>query len=108
MPFRYERVAQGSLFFWGVTATCYSPLDVDTFVSMCGAFLRRAVVGGKKGTGHGLLFPVKAQDVRLANFQERATSLELLAPDQRIGNLFKKHVEERSAAIAEALSKIAA
>lgn len=108
MPFRYERVAQGSLFFWGVTATCYSPLDKDTFVSMCGAFLRRAIVGGKKGTGHGWLFPVKAQDVRLANFQERSESLDLVGPDQRIGGLFHRHVKERAQEIADLLAKVAA
>lgn len=108
MPFRYERVAQGALFFWGVTATCFSPLDVDTFVSMCGAFLRRAIVGGKKGTGHGWLFPVQAQDVRLANFVERSSSLDLVGPGQRAGETFRAHVSARAAEIAEALSRIAA
>lgn len=108
MPFTYERVKQGSLFFWGVGVTSYSALDLDTFVSMVSTFLRRAVVGGKKGTGHGWLFPVKAQDVILANFQERSESLNLVGPDQVSGAIFRKHVQERAADIAELLGRIAA
>ena len=31
MPRRYERIAQGSLFYWGCQATVYSALALDTF-----------------------------------------------------------------------------
>lgn len=107
MPFTYERVAQGSLFFWGITVTSFSDLDMDTFTAMVGTFLRRAIVGGKKGTGHGLLKPVKAQDVRLANFTERSESLEI-EPAKRVGDLFRAHVAERKQAIGDLLATVAA
>lgn len=107
MPFSYERVAQGSMFFWGITVTSFSALDMDTFTAMVGTFLRRAVVGGKKGTGHGLLKPVKAQDVILASFTERSESLEI-EPTKKVGELFRSHVAERAAAIGELLQTVAA
>jgi len=107
MPFSYERIAHGSLFFWGITVTSFSDLDMDTFTAMVGTFLRRAIVGGKKGTGHGLLTPIKAQDVRLANFTERSESLEI-EPAKKVGELFRAHVAERAAAIGELLQTVAA
>ena len=55
LPRTHEQIAAGSLFYWSVNATCYSSTDVDTFDTMVGAFLARAVVGGKRGTGHGAL-----------------------------------------------------
>jgi len=108
MPFRYERVAQGSLFFWSVTATLYTPLDEDTFLVMVGAFLRNARVGGKRGTGHGLLYPVAAKNVSLANFSERMETLELAGPNQSAGSLFQSHIRENASKIRNFLGSVVA
>lgn len=108
MPFSYERVCAGSWWHWTVTATCYTPLDTDTLMVMTGAFLRNARVGGKKGTGHGLLAPVVARNVELANFSERMETLDLVGPDQRVGEVFRRHVGERADRIREFLGLVVA
>jgi len=108
LPFSYERVCAGSWWHWTVTATCYTPLDTDTLLVMVGAFLRNARVGGKKGTGHGLLHPVAAQNVALANFSERMETLDLVGPDQAVGQLFRRHVAERKDALREFFGAVAA
>lgn len=108
MPRRHERIAQGSLFWWSVTATCYSELDADTFVVMCATFLADARVGGKKGTGHGLLKPVAARDVKLLAPKDRAEIIEPTELGPRVGELFRAHVGERREKIAEFLSAVRA
>lgn len=107
LPFSYERVAQGSLFFWSLTATCYSALDSDALLVMVGAFLRHARVGGKRGTGHGLIAPVAAKHVSLANFSERADTLALEG-DASIGELYRQHVAERADRIRDFLGRVVA
>lgn len=108
LPFRYERVAQGSLFFWSVQATCYTPLDTDTLMVMVGAFLRNARVGGKRGTGHGWLWPLAAQNVHLANFSERMETLALAGPESVVGNLYRSHVNERADKVRDLLGQVVA
>lgn len=108
MPFSYERVVQGSLFYWTVTGTTYGELDEDSLLVMLGTFLRLARVGGKRGTGHGLLVPVVAQQIGLARYSERMNTLELTGPDQRIGEMFKRHVADRAPRIKEFLERVAA
>lgn len=109
LPRSFERVAQGSLFYWAVVANTYSPLDEDTFAVACAAFLADARVGGKRGTGHGLLTPVTGRNVLLKTPLERA---ETISSDQlstmRVGTLFQAHVKERSAKVADFLREVAA
>lgn len=109
LPRTFERVAQGSLFYWSVTATCYSDLELDTFDVACATFLADARVGGKRGTGHGLLRAVTGRNVQLMRPAERA---ETIKPDQlstgRVGELFRAHVKERSEKIADFLVKVVA
>jgi hypothetical protein len=92
MPRRFERVAQGSLFHWSLTATCYSDLDVDTLHTMLACFLSDPRVGGKRGTGHGQLRVVAARDVAVARLSEPMTGFEL---GPTMGALFRQHVAER-------------
>lgn len=108
MPRRFERVARGSLFFWSLGASCYSALDVDTFLVMVGTFLANARVGGKGGTGHGLLAPVAAHEVEIARLEERSAVLDLAASAARTGDLFRAHVTARADRIREFLGKVAA
>jgi hypothetical protein len=106
MPRRYEVVAAGSLFSWSVLATCYSDLDRDSLYVMLATFLRDARVGGKRGTGHGLLRAVQARNVTLAPFRERSETLELDA--SRIGDTFRAHVAERKDRLREWLAAVIA
>ena len=108
LPFTYERVAQGSLFFWSLSATCYGDLDHDALMVMLAAFLRHAVVGGKKGTGHGHIAPVAAKDVTIARYSERTDTFELVGPEGAIGQRFRAHVAERADRLREFLGRVCA
>lgn len=109
LPRSFERVAAGSLFHWSVTATVYSDLERDTFQVACATFLADARVGGKRGTGHGLLKAIAARHVQLGRPVERAQTLK---PDQlstdRVGELFRAHVRERAERITEWLQSVQA
>lgn len=105
MPRRFERVAQGSLFWWACEARCYSDLEIDTFNVSVATFLHHATVGGKRGTGHGLLRPVAAWNIKLNRPSETIDTIETgLAP--RAGELFRAHVAERKERIAKVLAEV--
>lgn len=95
MPRTFECISAGSVFSWGVTAQCWSELDVDTFMTMVAAFLANARVGGKRGTGHGLLRAVKAQGVIVSRPSERMHPLDTTALATKAGETFRAHVAAR-------------
>lgn len=101
MPRRFERVAQGSLFYWACEATCMSDLDVDTFHVAATAFLANARVGGKRGTGHGLLRPIAGQCVAVARPAESLHEVDARALAPKVGELFRAHVAARKERIRE-------
>ena len=93
MPRTFEAIAAGSLFSWRVQATCMSELDTDTFYAMVGAFLGNARVGGKRGTGFGLVRPVAANEVTIRRPAASMQSVDVTALGPRIGELFRAHVK---------------
>ena len=108
MPRRFERVAQGSLFYWAVHFDCYGDLDVDTAHVMCAAFLARAMVGGKRGTGHGLLRPIVGNAIPIARPAENMAPIDPAALAPQMGALFRRHVSERSARVRDFLGGVQA
>lgn len=108
MPRRFERLVQGSLFSWAVEAQCYSELDLDTFRVAVAAFLSCAKVGGKRGTGHGGIRPVAANEVLLSRPKDSLEPLDVKALGLKVGALFKSHVEARSDRIRTFLSQVVA
>lgn len=103
MPHRFERVAQGSLFYWACEATTYTPLDADTFEVAVWAFLADASVGGKRGTGHGQLRPVACGTRELPRPAD-AVTMTALAP--KVGEMFRAHVAERKERLRQFLSGV--
>ena len=108
LPRTFERVVQGSIFSWSVTAHTYSDLDDDTLMVAIGVFLSRPVVGGKRGTGHGELRVVAARDIAVKRPSEKADVLDVTALGGRVGSLFRAHVAERKDRIASFLREIEA
>lgn len=106
MPRRFERLAQGSLFHWTVTANCFSDLDVDTLHVVIGAFLANCRVGGKRGTGHGSLRCVMAKDIPIVRPKESGKIVDVTDLGGRVGSLFISHVQERKERIAKWLTTI--
>jgi CRISPR type IV-associated protein Csf2 len=96
MPRTFEAVAAGSLLSWRVQATCMSDLDVDTFHAMVGAFLGNARVGGKRGTGFGLVRAIAANEVTIRRPAASMQAVDVTALGPRIGDLFRAHVRERA------------
>lgn len=109
MPRRHESVVSGSLFSWRVTATTYTELDDDTLMVALGAFLSHAVVGGKRGTGHGRIRCIAARGIELSRPSERTVIDSAAALSTgKVGELFRAHVRERSEQIAAFLDKVTA
>lgn len=106
MPRRHQRVIQGSLWWWSLTGIVYNELERDTLLTMLAAFLGNAVVGGKRGTGHGKLEAVSARQIDLGTWKKKSQSLAL--QESSIGDLFRSHVEERSQLLLEMLQGIRA
>jgi hypothetical protein len=110
MPFTYETVAAGSLFYWTLTVRTHSQIERDALSVMLSAFLAHARVGGKRGTGHGLLRAVEARGMRRtgatpAGMDALALDSETSAPEiQR----WIDHVASRREAIRSWLSTVVA
>lgn len=105
MPRRFETVVAGSRFFWSISARLHSELERDTFMVMVATFLSGAVVGGKRGTGHGKLKPITARNVQIRTYAEKAETFDLGAP---VGQMFRAHVAERADALRAFLRTVAA
>lgn len=103
LPRRYETIAQGSLFVWGLSCTCMSELDVGALNTMVGAFLANAVVGGKRATGHGRIIPVEARGVPVTRARDAAST----ALDDSFGvQSFREHVSARAEKIRAWLATV--
>lgn len=103
LPRTFERVCCGSLFYWSIDCTLMSDLDADVFDTAVLGFLGRAKVGGKQGTGHGLLnvrwswqHSLKAKDKAPDVFDSGKLSLG-------VGKILKAHMEERKDRVREFL-----
>jgi hypothetical protein len=94
LPRTFERLVEGSLFWWEVSCHCHSELDVDTLMVMLGALLTNCRVGGKKATGHGLLRCLKAWDMKVPRPSDAATEVDATALGTGVGNVFRKHVAD--------------
>lgn len=105
LPRRFERIAQGSIFYWSVTCTTQDALQEDTLWTMVGAFLSLAHVGGKKGTGHGKIKAIHAREATLLRASE-STAFDLAT--MRKGEIFRAHMAERKDALRTFLDGVAA
>lgn len=108
MPFSYETVVAGSLFHWRLCCTCHSELDRDMLLVMVASFLAHCRVGGKKGTGCGVLRPVAAREIAVPRWSERASDLDVTALGGRVGSIFRAHVSERAEKLKAWLAGVAA
>lgn len=79
MPFSYETVVAGSLFAWRIDCVTHNDIERDALAMMVSTFANRMRVGGKKGTGNGLL------DVVHAFGSHRPRAREDLLTDEEVG-----------------------
>lgn len=97
MPRSFERIVQGSLFFWQVSAMVQTELDEDTLNVMIATFLSNASVGGKRGSGHGGLRCLKAFDYRWEIARQQAVPMpgDMVVRGE-VGSVFFRHVKEQA------------
>lgn len=93
LPRTFECVSRGSLFAWAVEAIVSDDLEEDVFNVAVLAFLARAVVGGKQGTGHGKLSVVAANEVQMRSPSREHEAIDTTALGLKVGQLFRQHVE---------------
>lgn len=108
LPRTFERIATGSLFAWSVEAVVQSELDEDVFNVTTMAFLSRAVVGGKSGTGHGKLRVLAANEIKMAAPSREHEAVDTHALGLKVGRLFQAHVQERSDRIKKFFAEVSA
>lgn len=103
LPYTFERVARGSLFFWSCTVTVNSALEEDTFYVTLAELLRAGpVVGAKSGVDdHGQLRCIDARGIEVSREVRKADALDI--EGRKPGSLFVPHVQERKERIAEFL-----
>lgn len=106
LPRRYERIAQGSLLFWRVSARVYTELDLATLHVILASFLARAVVGGKKGTGHGRLVPLTGHHIHAYRPAQATEAVDVAGLARQSGELYRAHVSERREALARWLAEV--
>lgn len=108
LPFAYETVAAGSLFFVRIHARTTDLLQHDMLHVMLASWLARPVVGGKRGTGCGLLKLIECRGmtrVEMAPAERDALSFGVSAPEVE---RFRAHVAARAERLAVWLGKVAA
>lgn len=108
MPRTCEVIVPGALLYWEVTATTYDALQEDTLAVTLGSFLARPSVGGKRGTGHGLLAPVRGERAPITRHAEASTRVDLSALGTKAGDVFRAHVRDKAAAIRTVLASVQA
>lgn len=106
MPRSFETVVQGSLFYWRLDARVFSELDADTLMTMIGAFFYNAVVGGKKGTGHGRIKAIAGVPVRVMRPSDKAEVIDPKHLGEGAGNVFGEHVKAHAAEIREFMREV--
>lgn len=106
MPRRFETLVAGSLFYWKVECDTFNALDRDTFMTMVGAFLQNAKVGGKRATGHGRVRVVVGKQIQWRRPREAPEGLETSALAPRLGSLFYQHVGARKDRVRSLLNEV--
>ena len=108
MPFAFETVCAGSLFFLRIDARTTTLLEGDTLAVMLAAWLHHARVGGKQGTGHGLLTPMTARGLvraQIAPAELDALSIGIAAPEIE---RYRAHVAARAERLGVWLAQVQA
>jgi hypothetical protein len=89
MPRTFERIVQGSLFWWGCEATTYDSLECDAFKYIFGCLLNNFRVGGKLATGHGRMQLVAGA---WGDLTPRQSNMEQYALGQAVGAEFRDYM----------------
>lgn len=108
LPFAYEVVAAGSFFFVRIHARTTNLLQHDMLHVMLAAWLARPVVGGKRGTGCGLLHLIECRGmtrVEMAPADGDRLSFGTSSPEVE---RFRAHVAERAERLGVWLAQVAA
>jgi len=109
MPYEYQTVVVGSLWYWRVVATVHSVIERDAMDVMMSAFLARPYVGGKRNQGNGLMEVVEARgDIRGAKPTEADDVLAVAEIQSPSVARYRAHVAERRERIRDCLARVVA
>lgn len=108
LPFAFETIAAGSLFFARVDARTTNLLESDTLAVTIAAWLHNARVGGKKGTGHGLVRLVAARGFERSQTAEPTLSALALGETPAEIERYRAHIAARAERLGVWLAGVAA
>lgn len=105
MPRSFERIVQGALFWCGIEARTYTPIEADAFDYTVACLLNNFTVGGKLATGHGRLQFVAGNRI---HFAPSAGSIEGMGLDLagKAGEMFRAHVKAHADQLREWLGRV--
>lgn len=106
LPRSFERVCSGSLFFWEVSARCYSELDRACFLTMLAWATYDMRVGGKRGTGHGALRVFATAQGKVPRPADAVGAINPNGLATPAAQVFREHVRQRADALREWLAKV--
>lgn len=97
MPFSFETIIAGSLFYWRFVARTDTDIERDALFVSLAAFFAHGKVGGKRGTGHGGIEPVFVRGHEaIVSAQTRGDELAIAGKQTHAAwERFKAHVGER-------------
>lgn len=105
MPYTYQTVIQGSMWFWTISADCWTPLERDAFHCAVMRWLSHGTVGGKSGSGAGgHLLAIAARHVALPDMTPRRAHTDLST--QRAGDIFRASMEANRERLASFLGAL--
>lgn len=106
MPFSFEQVAEGSLWFWEVDATVYTDVEEALLLTMLAIWTVSGHAGGKVGHGNGKLRAVAAVGVPVPFWSPGLEHADLQALAGSRAQVLSDHFARVSEQVRDLLAKV--
>jgi len=106
MPHSYEAVCAGSLWSWQITHDNLTEVERAILFLTLAHFFKTWRVGGKRGTGHGELRAIRAEECSLPSFAEMRTEADVTGLSAGWLATAKAHMQERTEKLTDLLVKV--
>jgi hypothetical protein len=106
MPHSYEAVCAGSLWSWQISHDNLTEVERAILFLTLAHFFKTWRVGGKRGTGHGELRAIRAEECSLPIFAEMRTEADVTGLSAGWLATAKAHMQERTKTLTDLLLKV--
>lgn len=106
MPFTFEAVATGSLWFWDVQATLHTAAEEALLHLICAMWTTDGHVGGKHGNGHGKMRARAAHNVPVPIWNPETRGMDMHALVGPSDEILRGHFERMAAETRKVLGEV--